>query len=297
MAPMAPGKSGNTKRFPASKRWCFTLNNATIKEVDELIIKLGSDGSNIYMFQEENINTIEKTPHLQGYVVFGKKCRPIESIGNKRIHWEKCKGSHAENIAYCSKESPNNGRSWSKGITVPKPIKTIQVLKDWQLKIEEIVMSEPDDRSIYWFWENKGNVGKSALVKYLCHKYNCLLVSGKGSDMKYLCKIYKDKYGDYPRTILFDIPRSSLEYISWTGLEEVKNGCFVSTKYECEMIVMNCPHIICFANEAPEKNVVSLDRWKITKIRDRRERDSHTLKSERVRAPPSPKKKLIIRFG
>ena len=39
--------------------------------------------------------------------------------------------------------------------------------------------------------------------------------------------------------------------ISWSGLEDVKNGCFASTKYECEMVIMNSPHLLWFADFEP----------------------------------------------
>lgn len=58
-----------------------------------------------------------------------------------------------------------------------------------------------------------------------------------------------------------DIPRSCRKYVNYTGIEEIKNGCFASTKYECEMIVMNSPHFICFANDEPQVEKMSQDRW------------------------------------
>uniref|UniRef100_UPI004049B2EE hypothetical protein n=7 Tax=Pseudomonadati TaxID=3379134 RepID=UPI004049B2EE len=64
----------------------------------------------------------------------------------------------------------------------------------------------------------------------------------------------------------FDIPRSQLDYLSYTGIEEVKNGCFFSSKYESEMVLYNSPHIIVFANEEPTYHKLSSDRWNVVDL-------------------------------
>lgn len=268
MAPSGSMKSGNSRRISASKKWCFTFNNYCKEQVVALVGSLGSDKSSIYIFQEEIGE--EGTPHLQGFVQFGSKRRPIEYVKIEGIHWEKAKGSLLQNVEYCSKESFEGAQRWVQGIVVDDKIKIITELRPWQKHAEKIAKGPIDDRLIYWYWEGIGNTGKSALVKYLCYHYNALLVSGKGTDMKYLVVKYKERTGGYPKLILFDIPRTSFDYISWTGIEEVKNGCFASTKYECESVVMNNPTIICFANREPpldkEPAVLSYDRWNVVDI-------------------------------
>ena len=37
------------------------------------------------------------------------------------------------------------------------------------------------------------------------------------------------------RIVIWDVPRYSLDYINYAAMEEVKNGCFASTKYESEI--------------------------------------------------------------
>lgn len=250
---------GNTissfKRVSCSKRWCFTLNNYTDEELVEMVAIL--EVSCIRGIIGKEIGE-EGTPHLQGYVVFEFVKRPMSIFKNKRIHWEKCKGSDKENIRYCSKD--NN--FVTHNIRVPKTIKTIQKLYDWQQKIVDICMEEPDDRTIHWYWESKGNIGKSALCKYLVVKHDALMVSGSATDVKYLLSICDTP----PEIILWDIPRSKANYVSYTGMEEIKNGLFTNTKYECKMVVMNPPHIIVFANMEPDTINMSLDRWKITNL-------------------------------
>merc|ERR1711903_46652 len=90
------------------------------------------------------------TPHLQGYVEFKTKVRPISVFCIARIHWEKAKGNRDSNIHYCGKEDDVIIR-----IGFPRPIKVIENLYPWQKKIENIVLGEVDDRKIYWFGKVK----------------------------------------------------------------------------------------------------------------------------------------------
>ena len=147
---------------------------------------------------------------------------------------------------------------------IVKPLKCLQYeqLYDWQREIVELTETEPDNRTINWYWEGPGNVGKSEVVRYLVIHKGALLVSGKSADIKYQIAQCKQT----PDLIIYDIPRTAQNYINWTALEEIKNGIFCSSKYESKMVVMNSPHIICFANFAPNQDVMSQDRWNVVKI-------------------------------
>jgi len=146
-------------------------------------------------------------------------------------------------------------------------VRPLQCLKeeqlyDWQREIVELTETVPDDRTINWYWEPFGNVGKSQLMRYLVIQKGALLVSGKSADIKYQIASCKQP----PDLIIYDIPRTSENYINWAALEEIKNGLFSSPKYESKMVVMNSPHIICFANFEPNIDVMSADRWRVIKI-------------------------------
>lgn len=251
------------KRIPPSKHWCFTLNNYTKDQIN-IIGSIGSTYCKKYVFQEEN----EGTPHLQGYLEFLKKSRPSGIFKIKEIHFEKTR-SIKHSISYCSDIKKRTGKIWTHNIKIPKPIKilTVDQFFVWQHKIIDIIKGEPDDRNIYWFWESIGNVGKSVFCKYLVVEFGALILSGKSSDMKYGIIKYKEKHGVYPELIIMDLPRSMEDYISWAGIEEIKNACFFSPKYESDMIVGNCPHLICFANFLPDIKKLSLDRWIIKEIK------------------------------
>ena len=258
IVPIVP-EGGNTKtpsvkQISPSIKWCFTLNNYTEEEYSSIVLGFESSAKK-YIIGDETGDS--GTPHLQGYVEFKSKLRPLSLKLSNRIHWEKARGNSDENYRYCSKQNVKICYGW------PKPIKVITELRHFQKEVIKLIETEPDDRSIHWYYDYKGNSGKSALVKLLCYKYGAIVCAGKGADMKYQIAKYVEKNGEGPKIVIFDIPRAVLDYISYQGIEEIKNGCFASSKYESEMVIMNSPHILCFANELPDTGKLSKDRWRI----------------------------------
>ena len=259
-------KSGNTKQISPSKYWCLTLNNYT---KEDIIILRECNSVSKLVFQEE-IGDECGTPHLQGFVEFTSRVRPLNKIiFNVPPHWEKKKGTIAQNVEYCSKEDTRKPGTipFSRGFVIPKSPRIISVLRDWQSEIVKEIVQEPDSRRISWYWETKGNMGKSALVRYLVYHHQALVCSGRATDMKYLIIKYKEKYGSYPSLIVFDVPRTQENFLSYQGIEEIKNGCFCNTKYECEMVLMDFPHVIVMANFEPNRRLMSEDRWNIVNLR------------------------------
>lgn len=260
------GKLGNTKQISPAVRWCFTLNNYTKDHLNEMNSYFSSDSSKYYIYGFEVGEN--GTPHLQGYIEFKKKCRPKGIFKFNNIHWEKAKGNRESNFNYCSKD----GHYIINGVE-NKPVKIINNLKKWQKKVYDMLDSEPDDRTIHWIYETKGNVGKTALLKYIAVKKNkeCLVLCGKANDMKNAIIKFFEKNRFYPKIILFNLPRSfNPEYLSLPGIEEIKDGLFYSGKYEGGMVIMNSPHIIICSNtpfdEVVEIDNISVNRWKCWKI-------------------------------
>lgn len=250
---------GNTKTSPKqpiqSKRWCFTWNNYPENAMNDIIKKLEILEAEYCIGREVGEN---KTPHLQGYISLKKKARWSEFGLPKEIHWEKCKGNHKENYTYCGKEG-----NYETNILLAKPLKCLKVeqLYDWQLEIIEIIKGQPDDRKIYWYWEPKGNMGKTTFGKYLAIKHKAIPIEGKKNDILFCAS-------SFPSEIyIFDFERSMEDFISYAAMEKIKNGFYMSAKYESTPIIRNPPHIICFANFAPNEEMLSKDRWVIKKIK------------------------------
>lgn len=260
---------GNTKTTDSTKnvrarKYIFVLNNYSDTETQDIEQFLTQKATKwIFGFE---ICPSTGTPHLQGYMEF-KSARSFDSLKRfcSRWHLQKARGSLEENYDYSSKDG-----NYRYGGFRPEKIAwtcCIEHLYPWQEKIIEIVKSEADDRTIHWFWEPNGCAGKTKLQKHIvCNFPNVLALGGKAADMKNGVVEYKKNTGELPDVILINIPRTNLEYLSYQGMEEVKDMLFYSGKYEGGMICGPCPHLICFANEPPFREKVSLDRWKIEKI-------------------------------
>jgi len=96
---------------------------------------------------------------------------------------------------------------------------------------------------------------------YMIDQMNATEVSGCKKDIT--CGIQKliEAQGQCPPIVLVDIPRDGAKYVSYAGLEKIKDGKFFSEKYESGMCRFNKPHIVCFANDPPQWESMSLDRW------------------------------------
>lgn len=252
---------GNTKqRF---RKACFTLNNWTTEELDQMLRDF--DGMKYIIGKEVGE---QGTPHLQGYVEFGRQLsfNQLKKISD-RAHWEKPRGNKKQNIKYCSKD----GNFVS---TFPVPVRE-RILnsysntqwRPWQQDILNLIESEPDDRTINWFWESEGSIGKSYLAKYLVLKYDAIICSGKSADIFNQVNVWLGEHeGLSPKLIICDIPRTSLNYVCYNALEQLKNGMLYSGKYEGGVCIFDSPHVVCFANEEPYRPSMSKDRWNIVRI-------------------------------
>jgi len=280
MAPLAPENpgGGNTKSPPAKQKpvrvsgakfWTFTWNNYPENWLALLAPSLeGAEWIAGYEIGESG------TPHSQGYGGFPVKVRPIGYRGApKEIHWgdengKPAKGTRQHNVTYCSKEGKPAGGT----LRIPRPLvkMTYDLLRPWQKKIADEFV-EPEDplfgRPIHWYWEEPGGVGKSVLCTYFVDNCNCIILSGGAADMKFGVTSYCAKHGEGPDLIVMDIPRVQ-DNISIKGIEECKNGCFFSSKYESSMVRYNRPHVVVFANKPPDVTDMSMDRWKIVELKN-----------------------------
>ncbi len=166
------------------------------------------------------------------------------------------------------------GKTYTKGysvlIALVDPLAGKQ-LYAWQKEVLQLVEGEPDDRKIYWYWSDKGGIGKSVLVKHMCLKDRqyTLLCGGSAKDLKYAVAVAVRKKMP-PRVVLFDIARAKQvdgkPCISYAGMEDVKNGCFFTGKYEGGMCIYNVPHLVVFANVGPDEEKMSGDRWVVKNL-------------------------------
>lgn len=95
------------KRDSSAKYWCFTVFGMCLEDIARIV---GSIPGIKYVISHEMCPTSGRV-HLQGFIVFYNKCRPMEKYRDWKAHWEKCRGKEIDNVKYCSKE----GRFIQKG--------------------------------------------------------------------------------------------------------------------------------------------------------------------------------------
>lgn len=257
---------GNTKPSPSEKRcrkWCFTLNNYSENEITQIHKDFEND--KIIYGKEVGENN---TPHLQGYIEF-KEGKTLSRMKKyiPRAHFEYAKGNLESNMKYCSKDG--NVYSTFPLTRLQKGIKKYEniIWKEWQQEVIDIVDGPINNRNIYWFYEETGNVGKSFLTKYLYMKYNAIIADGKKTDIFNQINnwLEKNKEED-PLLCLIDIPRACFNNISYAAIEKIQDGLMYSGKYEGGVCCFEPPHVIVFANEEPNYEKCSLDRWQVIKL-------------------------------
>lgn len=217
------------------------------------------------------------TPHLQGYIEFKRKQRftAITRIfsDHNAIHWEAAGGTRDENVDYCTKTGGTN----TIFLGFPDKILLIHDLRPWQVYVVDLIktqhalpLEDRDNRSIHWLWEEEGNVGKTALAKYIVATptYNALYLAGKGADTLYaLSKHFEndDRHRDN-LVVLWNLSRAQENFGPYSTLEKIKDGLAFSSKYESCSLIFNTPIVFVFANWLPKLEGLSADRWNIKNI-------------------------------
>lgn len=266
--PSSSEEGGNTQSLPPPEKpkqppsrlnHFFTFNDYTDEEVAPLIDTLKRFAYKGKVQSEIGSNG---NKHLQGMIWCKTKHRDTEFKLSKKIHWEKLQDVN-DVRGYCSKDDTWDGKyrfEWG----FPKPLKLITPSKDWQMEILNLIDSEPDDRKVYWYWSEKGSVGKSQFAKYCVAKKSCLFFEeGKKADIMHLIfEAPEDRLG----CMIIDVPRANGNNISYKAIESIKNGLIYSPKYEGGYKLFNSPHVIVFANAEPKFTELSDDRWVVKNI-------------------------------
>jgi len=131
-----------------------------------------------------------------------------------------------------------------------------------QIAIKNIVEREIDTantRQINWIYDPIGGTGKTHLARYLITHYDTLYITGgKVADIH---SIYNGE-----QIVIFDLARTYAENVEhiYSVIETLKNGLFLSTKYQVKSKVFSKqPIILILANFKPDTSKLSQDRWNI----------------------------------
>lgn len=136
--------------------------------------------------------------------------------------------------------------------------------KPWQEDIIYLANCQPDRRTIYWFWETDGNIGKSTIGDHLIIEYQAVVLAGKVNDMRYS---YSNVLSP---VVVFDLCRTQVDCMRAFAhfCEELKNGRYMNGKYDSKMILFRKPHIFVFANVPYCGDFFSADRVKCFNVDD-----------------------------
>lgn len=240
--------------------WCVTLScdlekNGGVTE-EGLRRILGGPKVKEWIFQTER--GAGGYIHFQCWIRMATKTRISEA--RKLLpkgHWSPSRGAAAE--AYCLKNDSRIAGPWMFPYRYMGE-DLINQLYPWQEEIVRICAGPVDRRKIYWYWEANGNVGKSALCKYLVFHHKARLIGGKSADALFAAvegyKVEKPVY-------VIDLPRGNKNKVPYEAIEQLKNGLGFSSKYEAKGFIAPPAHIVIFANFPPDRTKLSEDRWEV----------------------------------
>lgn len=262
-------------RCPKKKYWLFTWQggldglgfNADSPIWKEVCRYFSMYATHAWM--QEEIGPDTGRYHINGFVGFepAKRFREIEAL--RQISWcRSTSASEKSNKKYCSKteSAVPGGLFWHKGFPVVTQIKDYPDLWGWQRWVWDLVKHKCEDtRTIYWFYDKEGNNGKTTLVRALMYHMNAFKFSGKTTDVNNRLVNMRNP----PNICLINITRSKEEYINYDSLEEVKDACPDTGKYEGGQKLFDSPHVLVFANRLPEFDKLTRDRWVVYELNNR----------------------------
>jgi hypothetical protein len=135
-------------------------------------------------------------------------------------------------------------------------------LREWQRQLNIELNLAPDDRTIHFIVDRRGNGGKTWFAQYYAslHDNVQILQPGKHADMAYALETNV-------RVLFLDVPRARLDIgIPYATLEQIKNGQVFSGKYESFTKHFQRVHVVVMMNEMPDMQKLSIDRYAIAEI-------------------------------
>lgn len=247
---------GNTKP-PAYQlyRWVITVPmKLTAKELSQ---ELHVFCKEFYFQGEEGSETGYK--HWQGCVSLKDKqyFLAVKNLMPAGTHIEQARDWHAAKN-YCNKDDTRIEGPYDHSTEFIKTL-ALNSLYPWQQDLLKMLEQPADDRTILWLWDKPGNIGKTQLAKYLLvHHKAAYFSGGRACDIAYCYTGQK--------ICIFNFSRSKEGNVSYDAMESLKDGVVFSPKYESKIKIFNSPHVIVFANFAPNNAALSKDRWDIRKI-------------------------------
>jgi len=135
-----------------------------------------------------------------------------------------------------------------------EPMENVEV-RPWQQWTLDLIKTNPDDRSVYWFYDEKGGSGKTFLTKYISYLYPNEMFLCNGGKAADICFAYNGE-----KVVIFNYARDHADYVGYGPIEQLKDGIFFSSKYQSMMKRFDPPHVLIFANFLLDRSKISKDR-------------------------------------
>lgn len=255
-------------------RWTVPHTPTNQQHLYELFSLLEVDR---YIFQAEDTGD---NPHYQCYFHKKKKQR-VQTVKNLCLeHLHELESKSSVHLApasskgkvvlqtYCMKEDTRVAGPWAnKKIYLGRDILAEHSMYPWQKSILRYAKTPVTDyRSILWIWDKSGGAGKTRLAKFCeYHDIGTCLSYGKAADLLYLVSKFPNE-----NAYVFNLTKSRPTCLGvdelYNCMESVKDGMFISTKYECAKVLMDIPHVIVFANELPKIDAMAANRFVVYKL-------------------------------
>lgn len=148
---------------------------------------------------------------------------------------------------------------------IPKQYRDIE-LRPWQKQVIDS-MSDFNNRTINYIYDNKGNLGKSTVASIAALKYGGIKLPPLNDFkeiMALLCNICFDRNIRDPKIILLDLPRAMRKehlFSMYSAIESIKDGMLYDTRYHYKEWWIDSPQIWVFSNKLPDLDYLSIDRW------------------------------------
>lgn len=199
-----------------------------------------------------------KTPHIHGYFEFKNQVwrDSIKKIINKQFWISGCSKGETRKTTYDYLSKQGNYQMSEGFYKPPTPLKLISELRPWQEKVIGWIDGEVEDRVIHWVWDPATNNGKTVFTKYLIAKKNALFSTEAGrKTIANLLKNAKETGRDLNDKTTFIFNMGEGCELNMKSLEALKDGLITNSKYECEGLIFNPPHVIVFSNYGPPDTI------------------------------------------
>ena len=142
------------------------------------------------------------------------------------------------------------------------------ILRPWQRDAFKLLQQPPNDRTVVWIYDERGNIGKSWFQNYVEAYYgrSRIFRCDLRTKHKDVCHILKNRSLSTVDIFLFNDTRSIVTdtKVVYRILEDIKDGAATASKYDTKVVKFKTPNqVVVFSNTIPEKKNLSIDRWQI----------------------------------